>query len=249
MERIEDARSSEARPGLAQGSRVAVLAAMLQELVPIVRRFSLGAEEHAFGRVRRGRAGSHELVAAVTSMGTEAATRVTTQLLDAFAVDHVIVVGIAGGIGPELEIGDLVCPEVAVLDETGREVRPTSLGSIAVRGKLLTTDRLYSNPQDLERLRSEGFLAVDMETAAIGAVAEARGIPWTAFRAISDFAGDPQVDADVVGLAKPDGSANPGAIVRFLLTKPWRIPKLVVLGRGMRRAVGVSTRAVIETLR
>lgn len=233
---------------LAEQARVAVIAAMLPELRPIRARFSLRAEALPSGRVYRGHAGSHALVAAVTSMGTRAAARVTAELLAAFPVDHVIVVGIAGGIDPGLRIGELVNPEEVFDETTGATVHPTPIGRATPRGRLLTTDTLHNDPEELEGLRRQGFVAVDMETAAIGAAAEARGLPWSVFRAISDFAGDPLVDGEVVGLARPDGSGDPAAVARFVLRRPWRIPKLVALGRGMQQAVRSSTDAVFRAL-
>jgi adenosylhomocysteine nucleosidase len=243
------AHRSRAASGPDGVERIAVLAAMARELAPIVRRFALRADVAGACRVYRGRAGANELAATVTSIGTRAAKRVTEQLLGSAAFDRVVVIGIAGGIDPELEIGDLICPEAAVLEETGQVVRPEPLEGRVPRGRLLTTDVLYDEPRALERLRADGYVAVDMETAAIGAVAEARGIPWTAFRAISDFAGDAGVDREIAGLSRPDGTADPVAVVRFLSTRPWRIPKLVALARGTRRAVRSSTRAAIEALR
>lgn len=233
--------------GLEPGTRVAVVAAMRPELRPLVQRFGLRSEADAHP-VWRGRAGSHELVAAVSSMGTRAASRCTTRLLDAHAVDHVCVVGIAGAIAPELRIGELLQPEAVVDEASGRRVHPVPLGDAAPRGVLLTTDTLHSDPETLTRLRRAGYVAVDMETAAIGSVAEARGLPWSVFRAISDRAGDPRVDSSVLGLARPDGTPEPAAIARLLLGRPWRIPTLVRLGRGMRAAVHASSRALFRAL-
>lgn len=232
---------------LDEGVRVAVIAAMRQELQPFLKRFALRPEPLGSGRMWRGRAGSHDVVAVVTSMGTEAATRATARLLDAHPVDFVFVVGIAGGIAEDVRIGELLNPEVVVHEETGVEVRPTSMWNEAPRGRLLTTDTLHDSAA-LEGLRSQGFRAVDMETAAIGATAEARGLAWSAFRAVSDHAGDPKVDLEVVGLAREDGTPNLPAVARFVLTKPWRIPKLALLGRGMNRAIRVSTAAVSQAL-
>lgn len=231
-----------------EGPSVALIAAMVPEIVPAVRRLGLRRAAHPVARVYVGQHEGIEIVAAVTSMGTEAATRVTRALLEALAVDHVIVVGIAGGIAADLALGDLVCPEVAVLDGTDREARATALGPVQPRGAILTTDELYTDPGVVDGLRERGLLAVDMETAAIGLAAESRGVPWTAFRAISDFAGDPAVDDAVVGLSHPDGTANRAAIARFLWTKPHRIPQLLTLGRGMRRAIRASTDAAIDAL-
>jgi hypothetical protein len=113
---------------------------------------------------------------------------------------------------------------------------------------LLTTDVLHNQPEDLEEMIAEGIVAVDMETAAIGAVAEDRGIPWTAFRAISDRAGDPLVDAAVVGMSNADGSPNLPAVLRYVVTHPHRIPTLARLGKGMRAAVARSTAATLDLL-
>ena len=54
-------------------------------------------------------------------------------------------------------------------------------------------------------------------------------------RAISDMATD-HPDDSVLGLAKPDGSANGPAVAKFLLTKPWRIPHLARLQRDSKIA-------------
>jgi nucleoside phosphorylase len=221
---------------------------MAPELSPIVRHFGLAAQERAYGRVYVGTTGDRELVAGATSIGTAAATRMTEQVLDDFAFDHLVVVGIAGGIDAGLRLGEVVCPESVLLAGRNREARATPLGPMSLQGRSLTSDELYVDPRSVQQLREQGYLVVDMETAAIGLVAEERGVPWTAFRAVSDFAGDSGVDHSVVGLSRPDGSPDPGALARFLLTRPWRIPQLVRLGRGMRLAVRTSTRAAIEAL-
>jgi nucleoside phosphorylase len=232
---------------LQPGIRVAVVAAMQPELRPLVKRFGLRREAPG-PPVWRGRAASHELVAAVSSMGTRAATRCTERLLELHAVDHVCVVGIAGAIAPQLRIGELLHPEAVLDEDSGRRVHPKALGDATPRGVLLTTDALHRDPQSLERLRSHGYLAVDMETAAIGAVAEDRGLPWSVFRAISDHAGDPRLDQRVLGLARPDGTPEPAAIARLLIGRPWRVPTLVRLGRGMRAAVRASSHALFRAL-
>jgi hypothetical protein len=68
------------------------------------------------------------------------------------------------------------------------------------------------------------------------------------FRAISDRADDGSIDAEVFGLAGPEGGANPHALARFVLTRPWRLPQLVRLGRGARLAAGVAAAAAVRAL-
>ena len=234
--------------GLEGVERIAIVAAMVQELRPIVRALGLAPDHDGLGHCFVGRSGNRAIAAAVTSMGTAAATSVTGDLLDRRPAEHVIVAGIAGGIAPDLSIGDLVVPEVVVDEATGVEARPVAIGGHEARGRMLTTDVLHNTPGALDELRAQGYVAVDMETAAIGAECESRGIPWSAFRAISDRAGDPNVDERVLGLSKADGHANPGAVARYLVTGPWRIPKLARLGRGMSQAVTASTGAVLRVL-
>jgi nucleoside phosphorylase len=181
-------------------------------------------------------------------MGTRAASEVTQRLLAAHAVDHVIVVGICGGIDRRFALGDLVVPEVVLDEASGVEARPVTLGSSAPRGTLMTTDVLHNDPTEMDGFLRRGIVAVDMETAAIGAVSAARGIPWSVFRAVSDWAGDPDVNADVVAMSRPDGTPDPWGIARFLVAHPLRIPKLARLGAGMRAAVRSSTTAALDAL-
>ena len=234
--------------GFASARRVAVLAAMVPELQPVVRGLSLQRIALGGARAYAGRAGRYEVVAAVTAMGTRAATEVTGRLLDAHAVDHVVVVGVCGGIDRRLKIGDVIVPALVLDEATGAQVHPTPLDGAVARDTLLTTDTLHRDPARIDAFCRQGIVAVDMETAAIGAVAERRGIPWSVFRAISDWAGDPDVDAELVGMSNPDGTARPLAVLRFVLRHPRRIAKLAQLGAGLRLAVRNSTAPVLAAL-
>jgi adenosylhomocysteine nucleosidase len=228
--------------------RVAILTAMVPEMRPLVRDLSLAPGEVGEVTGYRGRYDGLHVVAAVTSMGTVAARRVTEAVLDAGDVDWALMVGIAGGVDPALTIGQLVMP-VAVVDAvTGDEHRPSSTHGWTPRGKLMTTDELLNDPDDLRALLDRDVIALDMETAAVAAVCEARGCDWSVFRAISDRAGDPRTDAAVVGLAKPDGSADLAAVARYVGRRPWKIPHLATLGRGMNRATHTAARAALDAL-
>jgi len=233
---------------LSRARRVAVLAAMVPELQPVVRTLALRPVPLGGTRAYLGRAGRLEVVAAVTSMGRRAATDVTTRLLDARAVDHVVVVGICGGIDRRLRIGDLIVPEIVLDEASGATYHPTALGGAVARDTLMTTDVLHDDPAAIDGFARRGIVAVDMETAAIGAVAESRGITWSVFRAISDWAGDPDVDADLLAMSHADGTPNPRAALHFILTHPRLIPKLARLGAGMRRAVQSSTAPALAAL-
>jgi nucleoside phosphorylase len=228
--------------------RVAVLAPMRPELQPLVRPLGL---EHAGsgGRdVFRGAAGATEVVAAITGIGPGTAARAAERVLDAERVDHLIVVGIAGGIGPSVAIGDLVVPERVRDLDTGKEHRPIALGEQPPRGILVTATGLLTDLRRIGELERAGAVAIDMETAAIGAVCERRGCPWSVFRAISDRADDGSVDAAVFGLAGSDGAPDAWPVARFLVSHPGHIPRLVRLARGMRAATRAAAAATVRAL-
>lgn len=101
-------------------------------------------------------------------------------------------------------------------------------------------------PTERDALVADGFVAVDMETAAVAGVCEGRGVKWSAVRAISDLVG--VTPGDVIGLAQPDGSPNVGASIRYLVTKPWRIPRLVRLGFDAKNAADGAAQAAARLL-
>jgi len=232
----------------APARRVAILAPMRSELRPLVRSLSLRRAPSGAGALLSGSVGRLEIVATTTGIGTRAAARAARRVLDATRVDHLVVVGIAGGIGPSVAIGDLVVPDRVLDLATGAEHRPTALGDTPARGTLATSDELLVDPDEAARLERQGVIAIDMETAAIGAVCEERRCPWSVFRAISDRADDGSSDPAVFGLAGPDGDPNLPALVRFVLTRPWRVPQLARLARGLRLATNAAASAAVAAL-
>jgi adenosylhomocysteine nucleosidase len=140
-------------------------------------------------------------------------------------------------------VRDLVVPEVVTDWPEGREYHPTPLGARAPSGRLVTSDEYGYDPEVVAGMIDVGVVAVDMETAAVAAVCEAQGTPWTAFRAISDRADDDTVDEAVLGLANADGSPNLGAALRYIARRPWRLPRLAALGRDAAAAARAAAEA------
>jgi adenosylhomocysteine nucleosidase len=215
---------------------------MRSELSPIVKTMALESGLVGDRPAKVGRLGDVEIVATLTGMGMGPARRAAEQLLDATTVDHVMVVGIAGGVHPEIAVGDLVYPDVVVDGSTEAEYRPHHLGTPEIRGTIVSSDDFTIEPAAVQRLVEQGVVALDMETGAVAAVCTERGCAWSVIRSISDMATDHPDDA-VLGLAKPDGSPDAGAAAKFLLTHPGRIPKLVRLARGAKLAATNAARA------
>lgn len=224
---------------------------MKPELRPLVRRlrlapgFGVGAE--AYEGAVSGVPGL-TVLAVLTTMGTLAAGRIARRVVSCGDVDRVVVIGVAGGIGARTGIGDLVVPERVVDGSTGRAYEPAPLPALSAAGMLRTADELVLHAEELARLESEGFTAVDMETAAIAEASEGAGCPWSVVRAVSDRAGIDDVDEAVAHLAKPDGSPDWTALTRFVLTQPRRVPNLLRLGRGLRIAALASVDALLRVL-
>ena len=221
---------------------------MRSELLPLVRLLSLRRAGSGSNALHCGAMGRIEIVAAQTGIGIRASARAAERILDTGAIDHVLVVGVAGGIGTSVAIGDLVVPETVVDLDGGARFRPARLGETPPRGSLLTASGLLTDPAAFARFEREGAVAIDMETAAVAAVCERRGCPWSVFRSISDHTSDGTVDPAVFGMTGPDGEVKPAAVARFLLTQPWRIPQLARLARGLKLATNTAASAAVRAL-
>jgi nucleoside phosphorylase len=219
---------------------------MPMEMRPLARKLSLHRTQIGGVTVSSGTLGGQEVVAIVTGMGPKLATEATSRLLDAVGVDRVVVVGITGAVENATPIGTLILPEVVVDGATGAEHRPEPLGDSTAQGKMWTTDTLITDPDAISRLRAQGVVSLDMETAAIAEVCEQRGIPWSVFRVISDRATDGSIDEEVFGLSNQDGTTNGAAVARYFLAHPGRIPQMARLARGARLATETAADAAIR---
>ena len=226
--------------------RVMVLAPMKVELFPVVR--ALGLTRTGGPRASHsGQVTGVDVTAALAGVGPEQAEAATRWALQTFTPDHVIVSGIAGGMASHLAIGHLVTPTETVSADTGRLCHPVGIGDDDPSGRIVTTAALLAM-SDLQAFADDGAVAVDMETAAVGAACEDAGVAWTAYRGISDLVSEGLVDDRSMSMVKPDGTTDVGAVVRTIATRPWTMPRLARLGRDTQRATtaaaGATARAV-----
>ena len=226
--------------------RIAFVCAMPMELKPLVKKLSLQKTQIDGVTVHKGTLDGREVVAIVTGMGTKLAMDKTRRMLDAVAVDRVVVVGITGAVENDTPIGTLILPEVVVNSATGSEHRPTALGDGTAHGTMWTTDELLTDPDLIAGLRARGVVSLDMETAAIAEVCESRGIPWSVFRVISDRATDGSIDAEVFHLSNQDGTPNAPAVARYFAKHPGRIPRMARLAKGAKLATERAADAAIR---
>jgi nucleoside phosphorylase len=226
---------------------IAFVCAMPMELEPLTRELGLQESEVGDG-VQVGTVGDRPVVGIVTGMGTGLATAGVERLLDAFAVDHVFVVGIAGAGTSDTAIGTLVMPEVVVHGPSGREHRPTRLGAHDHAGHMWTDDELVTDVEALRELEGRGVVALDMETAAIAHACEARGVPWSVFRAISDRSTDGLIDANVFAMSNLDGTPNVEAITAYFEKHPEAAERLAQMSADSVLAAETAAAAAIAAL-
>jgi adenosylhomocysteine nucleosidase len=229
--------------------RVGILAPMPNELRPVVALLRLRRTGDLHGLpLYTGVAGTTEVVATRTGIGPRLAEEAAERLLQSTELTRIVVTGIAGGIAPVTGVGDLVVPQIALDAATGERFPADVPPPVRAKGVVRTAgEESYElTAQELTRLRESGVHALDMETAAIARVCRRHGVPWTAFRAVSDMAGDESVGPVVMTLVHPDGSPRIGAALRFLLTRPWRIPRMVRLGREADGAARTAARAAVQ---
>jgi len=229
----------EARP-------IAFICAMPMELTPLARKLSLHDTERDGITLSTGTLDGRAVVAIVTGMGPDFARAGTTGLLDALEPAWVLSVGITGALENETPIGTLVRPETVIDAATGAEHRPNSLGEGTARGKMWTTNGLTTNHDDLARLRGMGVVSLDMETAAIAEVCEARNVPWSVFRVISDRASDGSIDNEVFELSNMDGTPNHEKIEKFFREHPERAAAMAELAHQATAAAEAAADAAIE---
>jgi adenosylhomocysteine nucleosidase len=244
--RLSVVRQADGMTASESATRIAVLAPMRTEFRPLVEPLSLRRAADEDDPYHVGALGDVEIIATMTGIGTAAAIEVTERLLDDHVVDHVVVVGIAGGLGPELDVGDMVVPELVVDRPNDRTYRATALGGVVPFGTIVTSDEFNYPRPILDRFVADGVLALDMETGSVAAVCERRGVPWTAFRSLSDHVTTAPVETAVLGLARPDGSANVPALIRYLAPKPWRIRHLARLAKGSTTATRAAASAAVD---
>jgi adenosylhomocysteine nucleosidase len=221
---------------------------MRPELKAIVQSFGLKptAEDSAF--THSGTAGAWELASLVTGMGPQLAREATQKALAAGPFDHVMVVGIAGGLDPALPVGSLMVPSRVQLYPDGPEYQTHPLPSREAAGGLMTTEGLFDADDIWRPILERGFGAVDMEAAGVAEVCEAAGVAWSVYRGISDRPDEHIVDQAVFSLSKPDGSADPVALAKYLARDPRRAKALAHLNRCIQTAAALAADAAFADL-
>lgn len=178
----------------------------------------------------------------VTGMGAYAAERALKKSLLDVRPDLIVAAGFAGGLNPDLVLGQVVLD-----DREGRlagnlNARVAS-GSL-FEGRIHSSSRVLVSPYEKSKCRSETHAdAVDMESESIRRIASEKGIAMIALRAISDTAHE-MLPLDFNRFMTPDGGMRFGRLMTHLLLHPAKIPSLI----GFQRKVKIAARTLGEAL-
>jgi len=230
--------------------QVLVLAPMPLEMDAITTAFGLEPESDETESYWTGSVGGSQVTAVHTGMGPPLTRIALERFLDEsspehFPVDHVIVAGICGGLDPEREVGTLINPAEVVDYTSGTAYRHDPPGDVPLFGKLVTTENATLDVPLSKRFFEDGFIGVDMETAAVAEVCQKYGVPWSAYRCIGDRWFDGLLDERVLAMANPDGSGNIAELERLLEEDPEFGRRLEQLGRDTTRAARLAAEAAV----
>ncbi len=208
-----------------------------------------------------GTVGPHTVSLCRTGIGSELAEARALSLIETVTPRRVLALGFAGGLQPHLRPGHLVLAE-KVSNAAGfdsdvpraphgwgppryvRE-RPIAIPTMTVVwGHLISVDRVLRGQKE-KRAAGAALAAdaVDMESAAIAAVAAANSIPTLCARAILDPC-DLELPFDFGQIVTPDGQTRPFKALLTLGTRPSTWPSLAAL----RSAAGQAATALAQAL-
>ena len=149
--------------------------------------------------------------------------------------DLVLTCGFAGGLNPDLKLGEVVF-ELAGPAANDQKWVVNLTASGAKPAKIFCADHIATTVAEKKKLRDEtGADAVEMESAAIHAVCRDRGIPCATVRVISDTASE-DLPLDFNALSKPDKNLDFGKLFLAIAKSPGKIPALMQLQKKTRFA-------------
>ena len=168
----------------------------------------------------------------ITGIGKQNAERTFRSLLNRVTPQCVFTCGFAGGLNPELKIGDVVFEVPLTPSDGERESAPARMASRllaagAKPARFFCADHIAITVAEKQELRrTTGADAVEMESEAIHAVCRERGIPCATVRVISDTAGE-DLPLDFNVLANADMSLNYGKLALAIAKSPGKIVALM----------------------
>ncbi len=223
----------------AAGPRVAIIAALEQEVRPLVKNWKQTWREHQGRRFCFFESGQG--VAVCGGIGAEGARRATEAVIAFYHPSEVWSVGFAGALQTGLKAGELFLPELVIDagDGSRAQVNRDRPAEGPPEGKrwLVSFHAVADAEQKAKLGQAYGAQAVDMEAAAVARGAQKYDLLFRAVKVISDEADFAM--PDLSRFVRPDGRVQVGEAAMFAMARPWLWPGLIRLGVDSRRGARV----------
>ena len=198
-------------------TKLAIMGAMEEEIEPLLAHFdNINVIEFANNKYYEVNYKGLDIVVAYSKIGKVFASLTATTMIEKFTCDTLLFSGVAGGINPELKIGDLIIadklcqhdlditafghpngfvPGGKVFVETTKSLRERAKKVASennlkvIEGTIATGDQFVHSNERKDFIQSTfNADALEMEGASVAVVCDALNVPFFILRAISDTA-------------------------------------------------------------
>lgn len=203
--------------------------------------FALKEEAAPFWKIAAGESGISILI---TGIGRQNAEKSVRKFMATDSAELVLTCGFAGGLHPDLRLGEVVFEtrrgDGSQIEEKLETPHVISYEKLVAAGakpaKFFCADRIATTVAEKKKLRDEtGADAVEMESAAIHALCIEHGISCATVRVISDTVTE-DLPLDFNALSNPDKSLNYGKLFLAIAKSPGKIGALMRLQKKTRLA-------------
>ncbi len=158
----------------------------------------------------------------------------------------VISTGSCGALDPALGPGDAVLATriEAVGGRSFEAVLPRT-GFRTARGPVVSVDQVVRTTAEKRRLHEQGFLAVEMEAAAVAERATRWRVPFYCVRAVTDTAGE-ELRIDLNAARDTRGRIRDARVVWAAIRQPALLPELLKLWRRSHVAAETIGRLIAD---
>ncbi len=204
---------------------------------------------------------SHEIALVQTRMGSCNAEAVLEYVLREYNADFIVSMGFGGALYDGAEAGDLVWPSKVVhiddrvegsLELPGlRQIADRLSSKVSMREGCVVTLKRWMRKSEIKKVAPVlPFPVCDMETFPLARGSVQRGIPFFAFRSITDMA-DEDIPRELLDVSDESGEYKLSRSLALLLSRPTLIPMAARLGMTSRKAsrnLRHAVRALVEIL-
>lgn len=198
-------------------TKLAIMGAMEEEIEPLLAHFdNVNKVEFANNTYYEVNYKGLDIVIAYSKIGKVFASLTAATMIEKFSCDTLLFSGVAGGINPELKIGDLIIadklcqhdlditafghpagyvPGGGVFVETSKELREIAIEVARENDLKVIVGTIATGDQFVHTTERKNFIestfkadALEMEGASVAVVCDALNVPCFVLRAISDTA-------------------------------------------------------------